>query len=556
MSLVEHSITLDIKTPRSVQPIQLFTDNLSAYSIIVAVTENGRRVNLSDYSSFEMKIEGRATNLTGSMTVDNRAKFSLSGVSIPDDWSVCSVVLSDGNEAVETQVFQIYKKVNVPVQVDGSAVTALSQQQLLSLVGLYDTMIIGGANASAISRFTDSGTTGLNVNNLEQLTYNDILKLQNTLQITSIADDADRTGGGSRVANGVLHITPKISDVQLNGSTSVSNGLASISSNDVVSRISVRRANSTESSGYTGSNIGLAQYDGTHPTEYQIALDTGIDKVSLNGIDVSTTVDNTTNKKTANINAVAGITVRNNNTNTNIDGNATNPRLTIEAGTGIALSPNASTGKITVAFDANNGNVTWPVDKLGLPASYNQGDVLIAYNGSLQLKPLSEALGIEIGEDGVSIVTNINQSFDFSDFNTVTTVADSDTLPFLHGSNGTKITWANLMTQFAQTHRNEYITKTITASDWGSSDTATITLTAQDLSDHNLTTAQVVDAQGIYHTHAHIHPEPDSVYTLANYGIYCQSVAASNGLPAFTFKRNTTITRMPSVNITIEVRIG
>jgi hypothetical protein len=174
----------------------------------------------------------------------------------------------------------------------------------------------------------------------------------------------------------------------------------------------------------------------------------------------------------------------------------------------------------------------------------------------MELKPLSEALGIQIGSDQVSITTNVSQTFDFADFPAQSTLDGTDLFPFLRGANGNKITWADMMTQFTEIHRSEYFTKTITAQDWGSSSTCAITITQQELQAKNLTAAKVIDQEGIYHSHAHVHPEPGSVYNYANFGVYCSNVTASNNDVVFTFVRNSTIQNTPSMDVTIEVRLG
>ena len=537
MSLVEHSISLDLKIPRSLEPILLFTNNLSAYSISVRVTENGKEKDITDCSSFKLKIEGLESNdyPTGTL-VNNKIVFSLAGVRIEEGWSICSVLMRDtNNTAVETQVFQILKQVNDTIQVDEEFLLSLNQSEVEILKDIATDLDNADTDALAL------------------ISQDDVNKLHAIKTIISITDDADRTNGGSRVdSSGVLHITPKIADVSVNGTSKLSNGSVNILSTDVINTVDVKN-----SKGGNTRSIGSGTV--TSATKrLDVTIDNGAEAVKYNGSLITPEAGTDENHlNTISFDALAGLKVKNsNNEYVNLDGNGMHTRTELIAGTGVALTPDGTNNKLTVAFDASNGNAMWPATQLALPQSYNQGDVLVAYNGEIRLLPLSEALGVQVGDDGVTVNTNIIQSFDFVDFTEANSLVGTDMLPFLHNGTGTKITWANLMSQFAETHRNEYFTKTITASDWGSSQTCNITVSATELGQHNLTAAQVIDVEGVYHSHAHVHPEPASRYSYANYGIYCSNVSASNNDVVFTFMRNSTITTMPSVDVTIEVRIG
>ena len=174
----------------------------------------------------------------------------------------------------------------------------------------------------------------------------------------------------------------------------------------------------------------------------------------------------------------------------------------------------------------------------------------------LKLVQLANVIGLEVYNDDYSIIPHL----DFTTFTETNRLANSDSLPFLHDNNGTteekKITWANLMAQFTETHRTEYIPITITKSNWGSNKSCNITVPKATLDTKNLTADQVVDANDTYHTHAHIHPEPASVLNYANYGVYCSAVVKSGTGVRFTFQRNSTYNNMPTMNLTVEVRLG
>ena len=554
MSLVEHSRSLDLKTPRSVEPIMLLTENLSAYSVAIRVTKDGEEVDLSEYTSFDMKVEGfRDSDYPEGENVNNRIIFDLSGVGIREGWSVCSVILKDSNNVkVETQAFQILKQINNPILVDETPFITLTQEELRAIVELTDTM--QGADIAALARFTSEGSTGLNVNNLNVLTISHINAINAMTTagtvFSSVVDDVDNTNG-SRVANGVLHVAPKISDVSVNGISKLSNGSVSIASSDIVSSVSIKSNNGSDKSIGSGSITSAGVLN--------LSIDNGVEAIKFNGATIAPVTESSGSyRNVASFDALAGLRAKDaNDSYVNLDGDGTHTRVEIEAGDGIAVTPSALDSKLTVALDLSHGDIICPVEQIGLPSSARQGDVLVVNEEVLEPRPLSEALGIQIGPDGVTINTNISQSFDFADFTQVSTLLGTDMLPFLQGDAGKKITWADLMTEFKKVHRDEYFEKTITQSDWGSSNSCSITITAQELEQKDLTVAQVIDAQGVYHSHAHVHPEPGSVYNYANYGVYCESVSASNNDAVFTFRRNSTISSgMPSMNVTIEVRIG
>lgn len=587
MSQVEHRITLDLTSPRSVEPIQLFTNDLSAYVITVKITEYGKEKSLSGYSGAKLVIEGFDTEdfPDGVVGSDNRIRFSLDGVSIQDGWSVCSVRLIDGTTPVETQVFQIYKVVNNPIQVDETPFKTLSQTQLLELVDLANNL--EGADAAALRRLKNTASfpsgdtdvdTGLNVDNLQRITYDDIVKLANMALITEVTDDAQHSDSGSRIDNGVLHINPKITDVKLNNTSMVTNGVASVTTRDILPSVSLKDT----APGYREIGTGTIYNNGN----LDIVLSESFCQMAkINGETVMLTKEADSSgvyRGTLLFNTLKGVKVG----DLYLMANARNPYLELEAGNGISLTPSAYYNKVTIGFDATNGTITVPTSNIEIPAGAANGDILIVNNGELTTQNLADSLDISRTGGDVNIVTTIEQSFDFNDFAKITTPLDTDLQPFLrfeiddengiyylvngeytkeepagyqghkYSQVGKKITWSDLMNTFKETHRNEYFTKTLVGSTWGSSTTYTLTITSTELEEHNLTASQVIDEEGTYHTHAHIHPEPDSVYDYSNYGIYCTGAEASEGDVIFTFARNSQITTMPNVAVTIEVRIG
>lgn len=587
MSQVEHRITLDLTSPRSVEPIQLFTNDLSAYVITVKITEYGNEKPLSGYSGAKLVIEGFKTEdfPTGVIGADNRIRFSLDDVSIQDGWSVCSVRLLDGITPVETQVFQIYKVVNNPIQVDETPFRTLSQDQLLELVDLADNM--EGADAVALRRLKNTASfpsgdtdvdTGLNVDNLQRITYDDIVKLANMALITEVTDDAQHSDSGSRIDNGVLHINPKITDVKLNNTSMVTNGVASVTTRDILPSVSLKDT----APGYREIGVGTIYNNGNLDI---ILSESFCQMAKINGETVTLTKEADSGgiyRGTLVFNTMKGAKVG----STYLTADSRNPYLELEAGDGISLTPTPYYNRVTIGFDATSGTITVPTSNIEVPAGAANGDILIVNNGELTTQNLADSLDISRTGGDVSIVTTIEQSFDFNDFAKITTPLDTDLQPFLrfeiddengiyylvngeytkeepvgyqghkYSQVGKKITWSDLMATFKETHRNEYFTKTLTGSTWGSSTTYTLTITSTELEEHNLTASQVIDEEGTYHTHAHIHPEPDSVYDYSNYGIYCTGAEASEGNVIFTFTRNSQITTMPNVAVTIEVRIG
>lgn len=590
MSQVEHRITLDLTSPRSVEPIQLFTNDLSAYVITVKITEYGNEKPLSGYSGAKLVIEGFKTEdfPTGVIGADNRIRFSLDDVSIQDGWSVCSVRLLDGITPVETQVFQIYKVVNNPIQVDETPFRTLSQEQLLELVNLADNM--EGADAAALRRLKNTASfpsgdtdvdTGLNVDNLQRITYDDIVKLANMALITEVTDDAQHSSSGSRIDNGVLHINPTITDVRVNNNSVVTDGIAAMSAASVIPAIRIR-----DNKNSTGNLI--SEFIINNHGEYDIKiLSQFLETIVYNGTVKDIMSDKPQGKYAVSIEALEGVVVG----SSELKGNARHPYLELEAGSGISLTPSTYDNKVTIGFNGSSGDIHIPVENISVPAGAGNGYILTVDEGVFTAVDLKDALDIDIEGSEITINENISQTFDFVDFTRVQEPIDSDLQPFInyvvndvdgeyyyvngdytkteppgytghtYSQVGKKITWEDMMSTFKKSHRNEYFTKTLVGTNWGSSTSYSLTITASDLLEHDLTAEQVIDSEGIYHTHAHVHPvvtqiNPNSVYNYANYGVYCSGAYESSGDVVFTFVRNSNILVMPNMDVTIEVRIG
>ena len=568
MSLVNHEITLDVKTYRSVEPIQLFTDNASAYSVTVKVTDGGKEMSLSEFNTFTLEIEGVSQqDFPVGTLVNNRIVFELSNAAIQEGWSVCVVTMTSSNTGLRTQVFQIYKEVFNTIQVDETSFRRLTDTEMIILSEVAQKLT--STNIDTLKNITSADVASLrdlgqaNTTVLKGITAADMDKLRTGVMITNImdVDPATEDYWCSFIdVHGVINILHKVTDINVNQQSVLGtevNGWADIYSENIVSEIEVVNGNNTVIS--NGTTIDTAT-DPTAPV-YTVEIDPGVEKVKVNGSAITPTTDS--GKSAVNINALAGITVNDGSQNTNIDASNSNPRVVMTEGDGIALTADQQNHGVTIAVDPSKGNVSWPITKINVPSGVEKenGYVPVLYGNTFVPKSLTEALGIDVEQSGgqvnvVSEITN-NYNFSFDDFTTVTAIQNAAFLPFIYGSTNQKITWGNLIslfeTYFSQRHRTVYYTKTLANTAW-SGDTATLTLSSSDLSEEGLTAAIMVGD----HVHAHIHPEPDSVYNFANYGIYCSGVEAQNGAAVFTFKRNNPSvpsSAMPSLNITIEVRL-
>lgn len=598
MSLIQHKITLDVKTFRSVEPIMMFTDSASAYSIIVKITDGGKEVDLSEYDTFKMEIEGtQTTNFPEGTVENNRIVFELSNTMINEGWTVCDVTMMSGSTLVKTQVFQIYKQIFNAVQVDETPFISMSQDEILHLRSVADS--ISNLTLSWLNQLTPEQMQNL----LAQLTItsvSDYSAANNLVQTTDttrqsgktyyLADGTEFVGSnitgkyekvGSGINNGTLRIVPKIQDIQINGSTKLSGksgvtGVANIYSTDVVEKIQVFNFDGTEIDNgsilidgtiynvtidpgvervsLNGKVLEFDTYTDDYDGNYQISDITALEKIKLNGSVLPTTTEN--DYLLSNINAVTGVKVG----NTNIDATNTNPRVELDSSDGVSLTPDTTNHKVTIGFDTSDPSFEVPIDRITAPNNTDDGSLAVYTNGHFEAQDWVSALNLSVTESGNNVsIRQGDRSVEIhnTDFTPVTSIADTSNMLFLTSNDSRqRISWANLMSLFEKyfmtRHKTVYFTKTIAGDSW-SGDTATVTLGSSDFENTDITADDMVGN----HTHAHIHPEPDSVYEFANYGIYCSAVNAENGNAVLTFKRNTTLdgSVMPLVRVTIEVRL-
>lgn len=106
-SKIYDEITLDITKPRSVQPVFAKFDN-SGYKLYITITQNGKKLQLSDFSSINLITQKYKRGVTCDGISLGRAVFTLNSVILDRKWNLCCVELFSDNMTVQTQNFQIY----------------------------------------------------------------------------------------------------------------------------------------------------------------------------------------------------------------------------------------------------------------------------------------------------------------------------------------------------------------------------------------------------------------------------------------------------------------
>ena len=580
-NIVMHEITLDLTNPISVEAINIFGEDTSAsHGIIARITDNRNTFDLSGYTA-ELKVERMSNTISSSSISNNTVVFNqLTNGSeyVKDGWSLASIVLKNGEKTLETQAFQIYQEhfEQRKIDIDAKAEEVLNGtelERLLTLTNDYSKI------NSLVSREKQLGNLANNETAIQTLIDNDDKLIELAGQsyipydITGVDCNVTKDNTGHNYT-----ITPNIQTIKAKkgSADSVSkSGNVELSISDFLDG-----SNVVSSFGSTGTTSNATVKDGTFTIP--VGELNKVEDVKLNGKSV-------VSNKIADMNAIEKFTLNGMNVS---NGSA----IRLEQGNGIIISSSDNT--INIGTDINSIEIEPKNIKRG-----SENQIISFINGDTvpQWHDLT-ALGIDTSK----MTYNPSFNFNFGNYEVVTTVKDEDFLPFSFtvssketyehptvysdtatyykdekgtaldsgetvtkdnytnyyikvtddSAIGKKITWANLLAQFARTHRTVYIPITITSDSWNNTTNVSVQLSIDDLkTKYDLTYEELVADE---HNHAHIHPEPSSVVTYCNYGMYCSSIALDsndNSLVDFNFVKNT-IDVPSDVNVVIEVRIG
>lgn len=576
--LTQHKITLDISKARSVEPIQIF-GGASSHELKVYITDKGAKLNLSTYSDFSLVVEtvGVLTTVKTADTSGEFVVFKLKG--LPIDWRVCAVKFKNGGNVIETQKFQIHRQELQTIQIDESDIATFSQEELTSMRQL----------ALRVSE-------------------EDLDKIEGLQNISSYTMD------GKEVVpeNTVLALHSAVTDVVKDGKSIVKDGVASFNEkklSELIKGVSFRNKIGNNNAQYPTSFYMTANDSGTISMGF-VANPTGTNSgIPVSDIESGEYGESFDDRGLRVLKRpfLTGFLVEKNGQNFLIRETSASSKISIISGSGVYVNPMSSSpddpsNQITISLNPETIE-TSKIPTRTIDSTASQAGYLFVSKGvgiGAEWQSVEQAIGFN-PETG-TIDYNIIQDFDFSDFPTVATVSVDAMLPFIHEleepvytqvvitrfsagityyykngndyiqvQNGeafdstktyyirenysrSKITWENLMAEFNNKHRAEYIDTTITANSWDEqTHTAQLVVSADTLSAVNLTASQITNELD---RHAiRVYPQNTSIYDFTNAGIYCSSVAKNNSDIVVTFKSQNVFIEN-NINITIEVRVG